>query len=49
MFTPDALVRRLDGVFDKDVLVKKMMSDLDGDCNIAYERLSQLLRQHVDV
>ena len=41
MFAPENLARRLESIFDRDLIVKRLLSDLDFEGNLAFERVSQ--------
>ena len=49
MFAPENLSKRLDQIFDKDLIVKKLLSDVEAEGNLAFERVSQQLRQFVNI
>ena len=48
MFTPENLARRLDQIVEKDVIVKKLLSDVDFEGHLAFDRISQQLRQFLN-
>ena len=41
MFAPENLARSLDQILERDVIVKRLLSDVELDGNLAYERIAQ--------